>query len=367
MPTFTSIPSPNNAMTISPLSNDILLLLIPTSLPAGWVENLQAKYPGFEVRFECTQNADLTLRPMSDVPIHKWDGVTMLVTYTPPPPELVPNVRYVQLLCVGSDEWRGHPLYENKNVLFCNASGVQPAQIAEWVIGSLLSAQRRFPRYQAYMKDGYWERNFDIDVDDCYGYRIGILGYGAIGRQVARLSQALGMEVYAFTHRERTTPESRKDATWSQPGQGDPAGLIPTRWFHGSTKDAINNFLGQDLDVLVVSLPLTDKTRKLLSHEQFDILARRHAFVSNVSRGGIVDQDALIEALETNKIRGAALDVTEPEPLPKNHPLWTTKNIFISPHVSWKSRKYWSRVLELTVMNLDAHAKGKKLFNQVSR
>ncbi|KAL5606371.1 hypothetical protein BROUX41_002788 [Berkeleyomyces rouxiae] len=354
-------------MTASPLSNDVLLLLLPAPLPQGWIERLESKYPGFQVRFEHIQNDNLTPRAMSEIPAESWAGVTMLVTYAPPPPKLVSNVRFVQLLSAGSDQWKGHPLYENKDVVFCNASGVQPVQMGEWVIGSLLSAQRRFPRYQAYMKEGYWEKHFDIDVDDCCGYRIGILGYGAIGRQVARLSQALGMEVYAFTQRERSTPESRKDTTWSQPGQGDPDGVIPARWFHGTTKAAVNDFLAQDLDVLVVSVPLTDSTHRLLSHEQFEILARRRAFVSNVSRGGVIDQDALIEALDSDKLRGAALDVTDPEPLPREHPLWNAKNILITPHVSWKSKKYWTRVLELTVANLDASASGGRPFNVVHR
>ncbi|KKA27607.1 hypothetical protein TD95_001710 [Thielaviopsis punctulata] len=349
------------------LSNDVLMLLLPSAPPAAWISALEAKYPGFRIRFESTQNADRTVRPMTEIPAASWDGVTMLMTYIPPPPGVAPNVRFVQLLSAGSDMWKNNELYLNKDVVFCNASGVQPAQIAEWVIGSLLSAQHKFSRYQAYMKEGYWEHNYEMDLDDCYGSRIGILGYGSIGRQVARLSQALGMEVYAFTHRERSTPESRHDSTWSQPGQGDPTGVIPAKWFHGPDKAAVNEFLAQDLDVLVVCVPLTDATYKLLGREQFEILGRRSAFVSNISRGAVIDQDALAEALENDVIRGAALDVTDPEPLPKDHKLWKTKNLLITPHVSWKSKKYWSRIMQLATQNLDALANGDKLFNEVKR
>lgn len=154
------------------LSSDILLLLLPSLPPIPWISALEAKYPGFQVRFESTQNPDLSLRPVAEIPDASWAGVTMLITYVPPPPDKVANVRFVQLLSAGSDMWKSHPLFLKKDVVFCNASGVQPAQIAEWVIGSLLSAQHKFSRYEAYMKEGYWEHNYDMDLDDCYGSRM---------------------------------------------------------------------------------------------------------------------------------------------------------------------------------------------------
>lgn len=195
----------------------------------------------------------------------------------------------------------------------------------------------------------------------------GILGYGAIGRQCANLARALGMDVVAFTMRERPSPESRKDDSYCVPGTGDPDGLIPTRWFHGTTKEVLNNFLAQDLDILVICLPLTASTRNMISKEQFDILAKKKTFVTNVGRGGHINTEHLIEALEQGLIRGAAVDVTNPEPLPKSHPLWKAPNLLITPHVSWVSSDYWRRILQILEHNLEALSRGTPFVNMVNK
>lgn len=157
------------------------------------------------------------------------------------------------------------------------------------------------------------------------------MGYGAIGRQCARVARSLGMEVLAYTRTEKPTPESRRDDSYCVPGTGDPEGLIPTRWFHGASRDAVDDFLAQDLDILVVSLPLTESTRGILSYRQFELLSKRRTFVCNIARGGHIDQEALLQALERGQIRGAAIDVTDPEPLDSQNPLWKAPNLLITP------------------------------------
>lgn len=134
---------------------------------------------------------------------------------------------------------------------------------------------------------------------------------------------------------------------------GDPDGLIPTKWFSGSPKETINDFLAQDLDFLLIALPRHESTHKLIGAEQFRILSKRKAFVSNIGRGSIVDTDALIDALEKGLIEGAALDVTDPEPLPKGHALWSAPNVFITPHVSWFSTDGPGRVADILWTNLE--------------
>lgn len=193
------------------------------------------------------------------------------------------------------------------------------------------------------------------------------MGYGAIGRQCARLAKALEMGVYACTSRERSTPESRVDDSYCVPGTGDPEGLLPSKWFFGSDRSSINEFLAQDLDILVVCLPLNESTRYVISKEQFQILSRKRTFVSNVGRGPHVKTEDLIQALEQGLIRGAALDVTDPEPLPASHPLWKARNVFITPHVSWKTTHYWDRVLDILEANLERLAIGKPLMNMVDK
>ena len=194
----------------------------------------------------------------------------------------------------------------------------------------------------------------------------GILGYGAIGREVARVAKAFNMEIYAYTHSVRPTPESRRDDSFCVPGTGDPEGLLPSRWFHGG-RDAVDDFLGQDLDLLVVATPLTEFTSNLISHKQFDILSKKKTFLSNIGRGKIVNTEALAEALHAGKIRGAAVDVTDPEPLPKDHSLWNAPNLLVTPHVAWQTTNFLDRNLQLMEANLENLAQGKPLLNEVKR
>jgi len=204
-------------------------------------------------------------------------------------------------------------------------------------------------------------------AQDSPGLRMGILGYGAIGRQVAKVAQSLGMEVYAYTRSEKSTPESRKDDSYCVPGTGDPNGLVPAKWFHGASKAAVNNFLAQDLDILVLSLPLTEATTHIISREQLDILSVKKTFVSNISRGKHIDTDALLDALNEGKIRGAALDVSDPEPLPDDHPIFSAPNVFVTPHISWQTPQLFPRVLEILERNLESLGAGKPLINVMNR
>ncbi|ROW02540.1 hypothetical protein VMCG_06152 [Cytospora schulzeri] len=250
------------------LSKDKLLIFQPKGPTAEWLARVQARHPGLEILYENS------------------------------------------LPSAGVDKWLRHETYMDEDVVFCTGNGCHPPQIAEWVIGSWLSFQHHFARYHEQMKVGYWEPMFKSTVKDYAGARMGILGYGAIGRQIARVASSMGMEVYAYTRSPRTTPKARKDDSYCVPGTGDPDGLIPTKWFHGTSVCAdINNFLDQDLDILVLSLPLTSETHGIISHEQFQILSKKKTFLSSVARGESINTDALMKALETGQIAGAANDL----------------------------------------------------------
>jgi phosphoglycerate dehydrogenase-like enzyme len=204
-------------------------------------------------------------------------------------------------------------------------------------------------------------------VQDLAGQRLGVLGYGSIGRQAGRVAKAMGMDVIAYTSSPRDTSEKRKDKGFIVPGTGDPDGNVPSKWFSGSDKESLHHFLRQDIDVLLVSVPLTPATRHMLSSEEFDILSQKKTFVSNIARGPIIDSIALRKALEDGKLRGAALDVTDPEPLPANNPLWTAPNITITPHISGHTNNYADRVFQLLELNLERKAKGERLINVIDR
>ncbi len=198
----------------------------------------------------------------------------------------------------------------------------------------------------------------------------GILGYGSIGRQTARVATALGMNVHAYTLHPRPTPESRHDSSWTPPGLGDTEGIFPSRWFSGASTEDLHSFLSSGLDLLVISTPLTSNTKHLLSAAEFAVLAaagKGRTYISNVARGPVVNTDDLIAALEDGSIRGAALDVTDPEPLPDGHTLWGTKNVIITPHVSGASTQYATRLLAILQHNLRRFSAGEELVNKIDR
>lgn len=198
----------------------------------------------------------------------------------------------------------------------------------------------------------------------------GILGYGSIGRQTARVASAMGMAVHAYTLHPRTTPASRRDQGWTPPGLGDPDGTIPSAWFSGGTTVDLHTFLSSGLDLLVIATPLTTQTQHLLGAAEFEVLAKAgkgRTFISNIARGPVINTDDLIAALEGGLVRGAALDVTDPEPLPDGHALWGAKNVIITPHVSGASTRYFERVLGILEENLGRVAEGEGLVNRVDK
>lgn len=179
--------------------------------------------------------------------------------------------------------------------------------------------------------------------------------------------KALGMDIHACTLRPRETEESRKDDTYVTPGCGDPDGILPSKWFSANSKAGLHEFLLSGLDILVLTIPLTSKTQGIIGQEELQLLSAKRTFISNVARGEVIDTDALIESLEKDLICGAALDVTDPEPLPDGHRLWSTKNVIITPHVSGDSEAYARRVFEVLKHNLVRLSKGEELSNQVDR
>lgn len=255
-------------------------------------------------------------------------------------------------------------------------------QITEHIFMTLLSITHHLPLLLSWQRSRsswnqrhHWGKPSAVlsPMHDLVSQRIGILGYGSIGRQVARVAHGLGMSIHAFTASARSSPESRRDTGYIVPRTGDPAGEFPERWFSGTTTAALHEFLGSGLDVLVVTAPLTKRTQHLLGAAEFDILSApqpktgRGAFVVNISRGGLIDHAALLAALKSGGLSGASLDVTEPEPLPLDSELWGLENVIITPHVSGLENSYMERVLEVFAVNLERLRTGETLVNVVDR
>ncbi|CAH0027077.1 unnamed protein product [Clonostachys rhizophaga] len=275
----------------------------------------------------------------NDVPADVWENITALYTWKAfPPIGLAPKLQYVQLQSAGANQILGLRLFEKTDIVFSTSNGVHPPQISEWLIP--LSVHEHLENQK---KRNCVDPDSDEDVEDAVGLRVGILGYGAVGRQVARVAKAFGMD----------------------PGLGDPAGEFPSKWFYG--KEQLDDFLDSDLDLLVITLPATPATANMIGEDQFDILSKKKTFISNVGRGSVVDTKALIAALDSNKIRGAALDVTEPEPLPADSKLWGYKNVFITPHCAGNSNHFNERTFKILAYNLERRSKGQPPVNQVDR
>jgi phosphoglycerate dehydrogenase-like enzyme len=180
------------------------------------------------------------------------------------------------------------------------------------------------------------------------------------------------MEVIAYTLRPRPTASDRKDKNWYQANSGDPDGTIPTDYFHGNSKKELHTFLARNSDILVLSLPLVASTRHMISDEELTIMnTKSPAFLVNIARGPIIDHDALLASLRKGPanggLLGAALDVTEPEPLPQDSELWTLPNVFISPHVSSVTPQTTRRAFEILEENLLRRANLGEMVNVVKR
>ena len=257
--------------------------------------------------------------------------------------------------------------------------------IAEWVVMNILVASHKYNTLRNWQLKQAWDdlgggKGLFNTVSSSIGKRLGILGYGAIGRQVAKATKAMGMEIVAYTATSRNMPDSKHYDGFCVRNTGDPTGQIPTQWYSGTDKQSLHDFLSQGLDYLLISLPLTESTNALLGKAEFAILAQKNTFVINISRGEVIVQEDLIEALKAYEndppsapgqsrqgLSGAALDVTVPEPLPKGHPLWDAPNTIITPHICGISREYGALGFEVLEMNLQRMMEGKKLLNQVNR
>lgn len=263
-------------------------------------------------------------------------------------PELAPalgelpalrNLELVQSLNAGVD-WLAPHLPPGATL--CSASGVHDAPVAEWVVGVTIAARRELPRWWADAREHRWDRRgnalVDADgivADDLVDRHVVILGMGSIGRAVAERLRPFGAVVTGVASRARGDvlgPEALP-------------GLLP------------------GADVLVVLVPLTPATARVVDAAALAALPDG-ALVVNASRGGVLDQDALLAELRTGRLR-AALDVTDPEPLPPEHPLWDAPGLLLTPHVAGSVRRWRRRAHAFAGEQLRRWAAGEPLRNVV--
>ncbi|CAG8099675.1 unnamed protein product [Penicillium nalgiovense] len=352
----------------APFLPEHLLVIFYKTMPAELTEVIRHKFPDAEVTIYHSHGD-------TPVPSGVYQRATILATFSDLPDlEDSKNLKLIHTFSAGVDHLLQHPILQTSDIPITTSSGIHGPPIAEWTVMNWLVSSRKYAKGYEAQKSHLWDRSaYKPGIHDQVGKKVGILGYGSIGRQIARVSHALGMTVHAYTATPRPTPESRHDTGYIVPGTGDPDGSIPASWHYGTDRESIRSFLATGLDHLVVSLPLTPQTNRLLGAEEFAILSEHshhHAgkpYVTNISRGRVIDQKALVDALNSGLLGGAALDVTDPEPLPKDDPLWEASNVQISPHVSALGVEYFPRSLDILQVNLGRIARGEPLINSYIR
>jgi phosphoglycerate dehydrogenase-like enzyme len=241
------------------------------------------------------------------------------------------------------------------HVTICNARGAHNICTAEWTLAAILSMLKYFPMYYDIQREGKWKRRFEapphfsaitgdkrpwyppVMLEELTGKTVLLVGYGSIGKDIERMLAPFHVEVLRVARSARTHPEVHAVSELES--------LLPRA------------------EVVVLILPSTDESKGLIGSRQFKLM-KQGTLLVNAARGPIVQTDALVEALNSGRIR-AAIDVTDPEPLPDGHPLWSCPNLMITPHIGGSSIQFAPRALRTAADELRRYLKGEPLHNVV--
>ncbi len=256
--------------------------------------------------------------------------------------ERAPNLELFGAMYAGTDHL---PLsaFEAAGVTVTNASGVHGPNVAEHAVGAALALTRRFHVARRRAERGEWRHYRAHEMADSTAT---VVGLGPIGEAIVRRLGGFDVDTIGVRY---------------TPGKGGPTDEVI-----GFDPGAVESALART-DYLFLACPLTETTRGLVDGAALEVLPPS-AFVVNVARGPVMDTDALVDALRSNGIRGAALDVTDPEPLPEDHPLWSFENVLITPHNAGHTPRYYDRLADIVARNLERVAETgsyERLENQV--
>ena len=303
-----------------------------------------------------------TCHSVDEVAAALVDYSTVQVLYTFHVPhnvlDLAPGLRWLQLHSAGADHILENPVM-NSGVTITTTSGIHATPIAEYVMASILAHRWRVPLWTRCQRDAEWPAGrWDLYArPELRGSTLGIVGYGSIGREVGRLGRAFGMRVRALRR-----SAGRAEEGYAVADTGDPQGEAPERFYPPA---ALHGMLAA-CDYVVVALPLTSATFHYIGEAELRAM-KSSAYLVNISRGAVVDEAVLIQALREGWIAGAGLDVFEQEPLPADSPLWNLENALISPHVAGFTPHYDERAVALFARNLARYAAGEPLLNTVDK
>ena len=249
------------------------------------------------------------------------------------------SIPSLKLVCVAATGYNNIDLAaaSHYGVTVCNARGYSTSSVVQHVYAMLLSLYRRLPEYQKAVTKGDWQRSeqfclLDYPMRELNGKTLGIVGYGTLGRAVAKVAECFGMRVLLS----------------QRPDGGEPLGRIP-----------LSDMLAQ-VDVLSLHCPLTPDTKGLIGRAELSLM-KPSAILINTARGGIVDEAALVEALSCGQLAGAGIDVLLDEPPTAASPLLATEmpNLIITPHIAWASLESRQRLVDELQQNIEAFQRGE--------
>jgi len=301
----------------------------------------------------------IVARKVEDINDEAWGRVQVLYTNRIlPKPEQAPKLRWIQFHWAGVDHALEAPILQREGLTVTSMSGASASQMAEHAVMMMLALGYHLPDAMAHQKRSEWPSGrWDLfSPQELRGSTVGIVGYGSIGRQIARLLQTFGATVLA-TKRNIMHPE---DTGYAVPGLGDPGGDLVNRLY---PPQALTSML-RECDFVVVTLPRTKATLGLLGAKELAEF-KQGAYLVDISRGEIIDHSALIPLLRDHKIGGAALDVFPVEPLPSDSPLWKLPNVIITPHIAGFSPRYDERATALFIENLKRYMEELPLYNRL--
>ena len=255
-------------------------------------------------------------------------------------PALAPNLRLLQAVGAGIEQYDLDGL-RAAGVSLCNASGIAAPSMAEFIVGRIVEVFKGTRQVEQLQRDQRWQRH---DTRELAGSTVAVVGLGAIGRATAR--RLRGWDVTMLGTRRRVE-EGATDPDVDEVIASDQLDMVLRR-----------------ADVVVLTVPATPETDRMFDADRFAAM-KPGAVFCNVSRGSMVDEDALVDALERGHLGAAILDVTRVEPLPAEHRLWHAPNLYLSPHSSTSVDRYAPRLLELYADNLGRLASGQPLHNRV--
>ena len=254
--------------------------------------------------------------------------------------ENMPKLRFVQLFSAGANNYAWLP----EHIVLANAYGAYGDSIAEHMLTVTLMAMKRMPEYLQMQQRHGWELLNDLVRFE--GSRILSVGMGAIGTSYLKKANALGAHCYGV----RRTVHDRPDFVEELTDLSGMDALLPM------------------MDVVALSLPGTNETKGMFDERRLRLM-KKDAIILNVGRGNAIVTEDLIRVMKDGHLRAACLDVMDPEPLPENHPLWTTPRVYITPHISggYRAGLNYSRVIDVAVQNLTLVLNGQPPVHTVDR